>query len=198
MYPQLLTCEPYTDLYPVLDFLLNDVKIPFPGIRKAVIRCPRLLICDVDEQLRPTLWFLRKIGFVGSNSITCQTTLLLVSNVEGTLMPKLDYLMSLGFEYEEVVNMVLRSPALLTYSIENNLKPKVAYFLEEMNGDLVELKRFPQFFSFSLEQKIKRRHELLAEHALLLPLSEMLKPSDGEFSAHLIERRLQLFVGRIL
>lgn len=198
MYPQLLTCEPYSDLYPVLDFLLNDVEIPFPAIRKAVIRCPRLLVCDVGMQLRPTLWFLRKIGFVGSNSITCQTTLLLVSSVDGTLMPKLEYLMSLGFEYEEVVNMVLRSPALLTYSIENNFKPKVEYFLEEMNGDLADLKRFPQYFSFSLERKIKRRHQLLCEYCLSLPLSEMLKPSDGEFSARLIERRLRLFVGRIL
>lgn len=198
MYPQLLTCEPYSDLYPVLDFLLNDVKILFPDIRKAVIKCPRLLVCDVGLQLRPTLWFLRKIGFVGSNSITCQTTLLLVSSVDGTLMPKLEYLMSLGFEYAEVVNMVLRSPALLTYSIENNFKPKVEYFLEEMNGDLTDLKRFPQYFSFSLERKIKRRHQLLCEHCLSLPLSEMLKPSDGEFSACLIERRLQLFVERIL
>lgn len=198
MYPQLLTCEPYTDLYPVLDFLLNDVTIPFPTIRKAVIRCPRLLVCDVEMQLRPTLWFLRKIGFVGSNSITCQTTLLLVSSVEGTLIPKLDYLMSLGFEYDEVVNMVLRSPALLTYSIENNFKPKVEYFLEEMNGNLADLKRFPQYFSFSLERKIKRRHQLLAEYCFSMSLSEMLKPCDGDFSAYLIERRLQLFVGRIL
>ncbi|KAK1379576.1 transcription termination factor MTEF1, chloroplastic [Heracleum sosnowskyi] len=191
MYPTLLTCEPYSDLYPVLDFLLNDVEIPYPAVRKAVNRCPRLLVRDVETQLRPTLWFLRKIGFVGSNSISCQTTLLLVSSVNETLMPKLEYLMSLGFEYAEVVSMVLRSPALLTYSIENNFKPKVEYFLEEMNGDVVEFKRFPQYFSFSLERKIKWRHQLLSKHCLSLPLSEMLKPSDGEFSARLIEWRLR-------
>lgn len=66
-------------------------------------------------------------------------------------MPKLNYFMSLGFEYEEMIYMVLRSPGLLTYSVANNLKPKVDYFLNEMNGDLAELKRFPQYFSFSLE-----------------------------------------------
>lgn len=196
MHPQLLTCEPYTDLYPVFDFLLNDVKIPFPDIRKSIVRCPRLLICSVEQQLRPTFCFLKELGFVGTNAITCQTTLLLVSSVEGTLMPKLDYLMSLGFEYEEVVNMVLRSPGLLTYSIANNLKPKVDYFLNEMNGDLTELKRFPQYFSFSLEGKIRRRHQLLAEHGLSLPLSEMLKVSDGEFNGRVIEMRLRLIVER--
>lgn len=107
-------------------------------------------------------------------------------------MPKLDYLMGLGFEYEEVVNMVLRSPGLLTFSIENNYKPKVDYFLKEMKGDLGDLKRFPQYFSYSLEGKIVPRHRLLVDHGLCVPIWEMLKVSDGEFNARLIEARLKL------
>ncbi|XP_028099726.1 transcription termination factor MTEF1, chloroplastic-like, partial [Camellia sinensis] len=72
MYPQLLTCDPYSDLYPVFDFLLNHVNIPFPDIRISIIRCPRLLICSVDHQLRPALrsrlafWF---FGFFGYFSL---------------------------------------------------------------------------------------------------------------------------------
>ncbi|KAL1804317.1 hypothetical protein DCAR_0935974 [Daucus carota subsp. sativus] len=196
MHPQLLSCDPYFDLYPVFGFLLNEVKIPFVDIRKAVVRCPRLLVCDVDEKLRPTLRFLRNLGFVRMNAVSCQTTLLLVSSVEVTIMPKLDYLMSLGFEYDEVARMVVRSPALLTYSVANNLMPKIEYFLSVMNGDLGELKRFPQFFSFSLEGKIKRRHRLLAERGLTMPLSEMLKISDGEFNNRLIEMKLRLLSRR--
>lgn len=194
MNPQLLTCDPYTHLYPVFDFLLNDVNIPFPDIRKSIIRCPRLLICSVEDQLRPTLCFLKDLGFDRENAITCQTTLLLVSNVEDTLIPKLDYLKSLGFGYEEVVTMVLRSPALLTYSVLNNLKPKADYFLNEMYGDLAELKRFPQYFSFSLEGKIKRRHQLLVEHGFSMPLHTMLKVSDGEFNAQMIEMIMRVLV----
>lgn len=87
--------------------------------------------------------------------------------------------------------MVVRSPGLLTLSIQNNVVPKVKYFLEEMEGDVAELKRFPQYFSFSLEGKIKARHRLLVEHGFWLPLSEMLKVSDGEFNARLVEMRLQ-------
>ena len=75
-------------------------------------------------------------------------------------------------------------------SIENNLRPKVEYLLKEMKGDIRELKRFPQYFSFSLENKIKLRHRLLVEHGYWLPLSEMLKVSDGEFNARLLEMRL--------
>ncbi|XP_028099702.1 transcription termination factor MTEF1, chloroplastic-like [Camellia sinensis] len=107
-------------------------------------------------------------------------------------MPKLNYLQDLGFSYEEVLILVLRSPGLLTFSISNNFGPKVEYFLKEMNGDLAELKRFLQYFSFSLEGKIKPRHQLLVENGLSLPLPQMLKVSDGELNARLIEMQLRL------
>ncbi|KAF9626233.1 hypothetical protein IFM89_031360 [Coptis chinensis] len=190
MHPILLTCDVNKDLYPVFEFLLNDVRIPFGDLRKTVNRCPRLLVCSVECQLKPTLRFLTSLGFTGANAISSQTTVLLVSNVQGTLMPKIHYLQSLGLSYREAVTMVLRSPGLLTFSIERNFRPKVDYFLNEMKGDLVELKKFPQYFSFSLEGKIKPRHRLLVERGFVLPLSEMLKVSDGEFESRLVEMRL--------
>ncbi|KMT12463.1 hypothetical protein BVRB_5g103920 [Beta vulgaris subsp. vulgaris] len=188
MYPLLLSSDPHLHLYPVFDFLINDVQLPFPDVSKSIIRCPRLLVSNVDHQLRPTFYFLRKLGF----KIDCHTTVLLVSSVENTLLPKLYFLRSLGFSDSEVVNLVLRSPALLTYSIQNNFKPKLEYFLKEMKRDLKEIKRFPQYFSFSLEGKIKPRHRLLVEHGFSMSLSDMLKVSDGEFNVRLIEMRLQL------
>ncbi|KAK4779929.1 hypothetical protein SAY87_016035 [Trapa incisa] len=197
MYPQLLTSDPYSDLYPVFDFLLNEVRLPFHDIQKSIVRCPRLLICSVPDQLRPTLSFLRSFGFDGPHAITCQTTVLLVSNVKLTLLPKIEYLQGLGFQYRDVVNMCIRSPGLLTFSIEKNYKPKVDYFLGEMKGDLEELKRFPQYFSFSLEGKIKPRHMQLVEHGLQLSLPEMLKISDGAFALKLMEMQLKM-VGRLL
>lgn len=91
--------------------------------------------------------------------------------------------------------MVRRSPGLLTFSIENNFRPKVE-FLEEMGRGVAELKEFPQYFSFSLEGKIKPRHRMLVESGLSMPLSEMLKVSDGEFRARLVEMRLRTVDGR--
>ncbi|GFP87346.1 hypothetical protein PHJA_000878300 [Phtheirospermum japonicum] len=192
MYPQLLTADPYIDVYPVFDFLLHTVQLPFPEVRKSVIRCPRILVSDPEAQLRPTYQFLTELGFVGPNKLTSQTTLLLVSSVESTLMPKIGYLTELGFGYDDVRNMVLRSPGLLTFSVENNYRPKMEYFSNEMDGDLEEIKRFPQYFSFSLERKIKPRHRLLVEHGFSMPLSDMLKVSDGEFNVRLIEKRLRM------
>ncbi|KAJ1423656.1 Transcription termination factor, mitochondrial/chloroplastic [Sesbania bispinosa] len=195
MLPELLTCDPHSDLYPLLDFLLNEVRIPYPDVQKSILRCPRLLVCSVEHRLRPALLFLRELGFVGPHSLTCQTTLLLVSSVEDTLLPKIEFLRGLGFTRVEVSNMVLRSPSLLTLSIANNLAPKVDFFLKEMNGDLAELKRFPQYFSFSLEGRIKPRHAMLVKHGLSLPLQQMLKVSDGGFESRLFEMRLRALEG---
>ncbi|CAL0315196.1 unnamed protein product [Lupinus luteus] len=195
MLPELLTFDPHNDLYPIFDFLLNEVEIPYPNIKKSILRCPRLLVSSVELQLRPALYFLRELGFVGPHSLTCQSTLLLVSSVEGTLLPKIEFLKGLGFTYVEVKNMVVRSPGLLTFSIERNLGPKVEYFLEEMNGDVVELKGFPQYFSFSLERRIKPRHRMLVENGLHLPLRQMLKVSDGGFESWLFEMRLRKLEG---
>lgn len=87
--------------------------------------------------------------------------------------------------------MAIRSPGLLTMSVQNNMRPKAEYFLRDMRGNLAELKRFPQYFSFSLERKIRPRHQMLEEHGLEMPLAEMLTVSDGEFTARLIEMRLR-------
>ncbi|CAL5184975.1 unnamed protein product [Lathyrus oleraceus] len=191
MLPSLLTCEPHNDIYPLLDFLLNEVNIPYHDVQKSILRCPRLLVSCIETRLRPALYFLRELGFVGPHSLTCQTTLLLVSSVEDTLLPKVEFLMGLGFTRVEVSNMIVRSPGLLTLSVNNNLIPKVDFFLNEMNGDVAELKRFPQYFSFSLEKRIKPRHAELVRLGLSLPLQEMLRVSDGAFDSMLFELRLR-------
>jgi mTERF domain-containing protein len=193
MLPQLLTCEPHNDIYPLIDFLLDEVEIPYNHVQKSILRCPRLLVSSIENRLRPALCYLKELGFVGSHSLTCQTTLLLVSSVEGTLIPKVEFLMGLGFTRAEVSKMVLRSPALLTYSVANNLVPKLDFFLNEMNGDVAELKKYPQYFSFSLEGRIKPRHAMLVRLGLSLPLPEMLQVSDGGFDSMLLELRFREF-----
>ncbi|KAL3627796.1 hypothetical protein CASFOL_028211 [Castilleja foliolosa] len=116
------------DVYPIFDFLLHTVQLPFHEVRKSLIRCPRIPVSDPETQLRPTFQFLTELGFVGQSKLTSQTTLLLVSSVETTLMPKVVYLTELGFEYDDVRNMVLISPGLLTFSVKDNYKPKMEYF----------------------------------------------------------------------
>lgn len=50
-----------------------------------------------------------------------------------------------------------------------------------MERELGEIRKFPQYFSFSLENKIKPRHRLCKENAVFFELPALLKPSDEEF-----------------
>lgn len=110
-------------------------------------------------------------------------------------MPKIEFLKRFGFSHGEVANMVVRSPGLLTFSVDQNLRPKVEFFLTEMKGDVAELKRFPQYFSFSLEKRIKPRYRKLRELGVSMPLEEMLKLSDGGFDNRLLDLRFGALEG---
>lgn len=133
------------------------------------------------DQLKPALFYLNRLGLKDLEALAYQDSVLLVSNVERTLIPKLRYLENLGFSKNEARGMVLRCPALLTFSIENNFMPKFEYFDGVMGRKLVELKEFPQYFSFSLENRIKPRHMEVVRSGINLPLSVMLKSTDEEF-----------------
>lgn len=98
--------------------------------------------------------------------------------------------MSLGLSQQEAEFFIYRNPGLLTFSIENNFKPKAEYFFGEMKGSLEELKDFPQYFACSLEGRIKPRHRALVEKGIEMPLAVMLKSMDIEFRKlveHLVE-----------
>lgn len=117
-----------------------------------------------------------------------------MSDAVSTLSPKIEYLReSLGLDFSTVGEMAVRSPGLLTLSVEKNLRPKVEYFLGEMGGDVGKVKEFPQFFSFSLESRIRPRFRVLKNGGWEkeVALGDMLKCSDGEFAARLLDLRLR-------
>ncbi|GMY37983.1 transcription termination factor MTEF1, chloroplastic [Fagus crenata] len=181
MCPRILTSNLKTDLIPVFNFLSQYLQVPEHRYRKVINKCPRLLASSVRDQLKPALYYLQRLGFKDLEALAYQDSVLLVSNVEKTLIPKLKYLESLGLSRDEAVGMILRCPALFTFSIEKNYKPKFEYFSGVMEKKLDELKEFPQYFAFSLEKRIKPRHEEVVQSGVEVPLPLMLKSTDQEF-----------------
>lgn len=183
MCPETLTAK-VSDILPVFTFLLREVNVQGSELRRVVNRRPRLLACNVEERLRPTLYFLQSIGIVDLR----RHTYLLSCSVEDKLVPRIEYLEKIGFEYREAVSMVRRFPQLFCYSIKGNFEPKFDYFVVEMGRELKELKDFPQYFSFSLENRIKPRHKVCVEKGVCFPLKLLLKASEAEF-----QERLEVF-----
>ncbi|PKA45766.1 hypothetical protein AXF42_Ash018317 [Apostasia shenzhenica] len=190
MCPKILTSNISGELKPVFSFLSGDLHVPSSHFRRVVNKCPRLLVSSVRDQLRPALLYLRRLGFKDTFALAYNDPILLVSSVEKTIIPKLEFLTAIGFSREEAAAMVLRCPGLLTFSIENNFKPKYEYFAKVMGGRLEELKEFPQYFAFSLEKRIKPRNmEMVKEAQRKLPLPLMLKTTDEEFRDLMMKRR---------
>ncbi|KAM5587591.1 transcription termination factor MTEF1, chloroplastic [Rosa sericea] len=181
MCPHILTSNIKTELIPVFDFLSDYLQVPEHNFRKVINKCPRLLASSVSDQLKPALFYLQRLGFKDLHALAYHDSVLLVSSVEKTLVPKLNFLVGLGIPRDEAVGLVLRCPALLTFSIENNYKPKYEYFSVDMGLKLEDLKEFPQYFAFSLEKRIKPRHMEVVQSGVHVPLPLMLKSTDEEF-----------------
>ncbi|XP_077230424.1 mitochondrial transcription termination factor family protein [Tasmannia lanceolata] len=180
MCPEILTSGIST-LLPVFTFLLREAKIDGSDLRKVINRRPRLLACDVEKCLRPTLYFLQMLGITDAGKHAS----LLSGSVEEKYIPRMDYLQKIGFSYRDSVSMVRRFPQLFCYSIKDNFEPKFDYFVVEMGRELKELKEFPQYFSFSLENRIKPRHQMCVEKGVCFPLPVMLKMNDEKFHSRL-------------
>ncbi|XP_027341540.1 transcription termination factor MTEF1, chloroplastic [Abrus precatorius] len=176
MCPEILTTQ-VSDIIPVFTFLHREVHVNCSDIRRVINRRPRLLVCSVCKQLRPTLYFLQSIGIEEVNKHTD----LLSCSVEEKFMPRIDYFENIGFSRRDATSMFRRFPQLFCYSIKNNLEPKYHYFVVEMGRDLKELKEFPQYFSFSLENRIKPRHKMCVEMGVCFPLPVLLKASELRF-----------------
>ncbi|XP_044985182.1 transcription termination factor MTEF1, chloroplastic-like [Hordeum vulgare subsp. vulgare] len=189
MCPSVLTASVRADLRPVFAFLTDDLGVPETAYRRVVVKCPRVLACSVRDQLRPALIYLRRLGFRDNRALAFQDPILLVSSVERTMAPKLEYLAGLGMSRDDAVAMALRCPALFTFNVERNYKPKFEYLVEEMGGGVEDVKAFPQYFTFSLEKRIAPRHRAAADAGVDLPLPDMLKATDDEFSEMLERRR---------
>ncbi|KAI3833746.1 hypothetical protein MKW92_017137 [Papaver armeniacum] len=176
MCPEILAFK-VSEVIPVFTFLLREAKVMGSDIRKVINRRPRLLVCNVERRLRPTLYFLQSIGIAEVHKHTS----LLSCSVEDKFIPRIEYLENIGFTNADALSMLRRFPQLFCYSIKNNFEPKFDYFYREMGRDLEELKEFPQYFSFSLENRIKPRHLCCVEKDVHFPLPVMLKTCDTQF-----------------
>ncbi|KAH7546153.1 hypothetical protein FEM48_Zijuj01G0170300 [Ziziphus jujuba var. spinosa] len=185
MCPEVLASR-VADIVPVLTFLIREARVNGLELKRVINRRPRLLACSVKDQLRPTLYFLQSIGISEVNRYTN----LLSCSVEEKLIPRIEYLEKIGFSHRDALSMFRRFPQLFCYSIKDNFEPKFDYFVVEMGRDLKDLKEFPHYFSFSLENRIKPRHQICVEKGVCFPLPILLKTNEAQFRDRLEEEKV--------
>uniref|UniRef100_A0ACD5YT95 Uncharacterized protein n=3 Tax=Avena sativa TaxID=4498 RepID=A0ACD5YT95_AVESA len=189
-FPSLLTSPPED----CLRFLSAAAPLPPPLLRAAVVRSPRLLAASIPDTLSPALHFLRHRISLRRRPLPLAAALLLAFSVDRTLLPKLIFLGdATGLPDPAICTILRRAPAILSYGIETNLTPKLKFLADGMGKDpATELTEFPHYFAFSLDGRIRPRHEKLRVRGIEMSLKDMLTINDDEFKERLVDAALSI------
>ncbi|KAK9272623.1 hypothetical protein L1049_002999 [Liquidambar formosana] len=185
-FPALLTYS-RQKVKVTVDFLC-EIGVSAESIGKVLTRCPNIISYSVEDKLRPTAEYFRSLGVdVAVLLYRCPQTFGL--SIEANLKPVTEFFLERGYNMGEVGTMISRYGALYTFSLAENLIPKWEFFLT-MDYSKSELVKFPQYFGYSLEERIKPRYALVKECGVKLLLNQVLSLSDSEFNKAL-ERKMK-------
>ncbi|KAL5998609.1 hypothetical protein ACLOJK_009552, partial [Asimina triloba] len=173
-----------------VDFL-HESGLCSKSIGKVLTRCPQIISYSVEYKLRPTAEYFRTLGV--------DVTLLLYRypqtfglSVETHLKPVTEFFLERGYNIQDVSTMLSRYGALYTFSLTENLIPKWEYFLA-MDYPKSELVKFPQYFGYSLEERIKPRYAQVKEYGVRLLLNQVLSVSEIKFEKILKSKAQKMF-----
>ncbi|KAJ1391582.1 Transcription termination factor, mitochondrial/chloroplastic [Sesbania bispinosa] len=161
-----------------VDFL-HELGLSEENIGKILTRCPNIVSYSVEDNLRPTAKYFRSLGVdVGILLFRCPQNFGL--SIEANLKPVTEFFLERGYTSEEIGTMISRYGALYTFSLTENLIPKWDFFMT-IDYPKSELVKFPQFFGYSLEQRIKPRYARMKKSGVRLLLNQVLSLSDSNF-----------------
>ncbi|XP_007201038.2 transcription termination factor MTERF4, chloroplastic isoform X2 [Prunus persica] len=109
----------------------------------------------------------------------------IVSLHQHVIMKPVEFLLGRGIPSEDVAKMIVKCPQLIALRVEL-MKNSFYFFKSEMGRPLKELVEFPEYFTYSLESRIKPRYQRLQSKEIRCSLKWCLNCSDQRF-----EERLQ-------
>jgi mTERF domain-containing protein len=108
-----------------------------------------------------------------------------VSLHQNVIMKPVEFLLGRTIPSQDVASMVIKCPQLVALRVEL-MKNSYFFFKSEMERPIKELVEFPEYFTYSLESRIKPRYQRLKSKGIKCSLNWMLNCSDQRF-----EERLQ-------
>lgn len=176
-FPALLTYS-RPKLKRTVDFLY-EMGLTAENVGKVLTRCPNIISYSVDDKLRPTVEYFHSLG-VDVAPLLQRSPQTFGLSIEANLKPVTEFFLEKGYTIEDVRTMISRYGALYTFSLAENLNPKWEFFLT-MEYPKSELVKFPQYFGYSLEDRIKPRYAIVQEKGVRLLLNQVLSLSGTEF-----------------
>lgn len=176
-FPALLTYS-RPKLTATVDFLY-EMGLSAESVSKTLTRCPNIISYSVEEKLRPTAEYFGSLG-VDVALLLARAPQTFGLSIEANLKPVTEFFLEMGYTIEDIGTMISRYGALYTFSLKENVIPKWEFFLT-MGYPRYELVKFPQYFGYSLEERIKPRYAIVKDRGVKLLLNQVLSLSDIEF-----------------
>ncbi|KAJ0039570.1 hypothetical protein Pint_26848 [Pistacia integerrima] len=181
-------------LQAVVNFL-HELGLSGDSVGKVLTRFPRIVCYSVEDNLRPTAEYFKRLG-VNVAIVVHKFPEIFCCSIEGHLKLVTKFFYERGFSVEEVGYMVSRFPNLCGLSLTESLIPKWEFFLT-MGYSKSELVKFPHYFGYSLEQRIRPRFALVKELGLKIGLSLMLVRPHCDFEKVLKMNRKNIPVDKV-
>ena len=167
-YPQLVGLSLDANVRPTAEFLDALGADAVDALR----RHPQILGLSLDANLKPTRNFWR----IASTSARRWIASLLSASVERKLAPAVAFLRD-EVGIADVGRAASAQPALLSLSVDANLRPKLAFLRELGMENLGEqLGAYPALLSLSLEQNLRPTAAALIDGGVLAPPDAALRP----------------------
>ncbi|XP_038883229.1 transcription termination factor MTERF5, chloroplastic isoform X2 [Benincasa hispida] len=158
---------------------LYEMGLSEESVGKVLTRCPNIISYSVEEKLRPTAKYFHSLG-VDVAVLLYRSPQTFGLSIEANLKPVTQFFLERGYSMEDVGTMISRYGALYTFSLADNLVPKWDFFLT-MGYSKLELIKFPQYFGYSLEGRIKPRYAIMKKSQVMLLLNQLLTLSESDF-----------------
>lgn len=107
-----------------------------------------------------------------------------VSLNQHVIMKPVEFLLARGIPPADVAKMVVKCPQLVALQVWI-MKNSFYFFKSEMGRPIKELVEFPEYFTYSLESRIKPRYQLLKSKDIRCSLPWFLNCSDKRFHERL-------------
>ncbi|OVA06625.1 Mitochodrial transcription termination factor-related [Macleaya cordata] len=150
------------DLQKIIGYnveILRQCSIPDKQISHLLIKQPRFFTQSPDW-LKNHVSQVEKFGFKRGSGSFIYAVYALSTMTKATLEAKFDMYKSYGWSESDIVSAFRKAPSFLQLS-EQKLKTTMDFFVGELGYDPKDIALKPSLFFFSLDKKLKPRHEVL-------------------------------------
>lgn len=184
--------RPYVLGYDLVETVRPNVDclISF-GIRRealgsVIAQYPQILGLPLKAKLSSQQYFFNlklKVDPDGFSSVI-EKMPQIVSLNQNVIMKPVEFLLGRAFPAEDVGKMIVKCPQLVAVQV-GLMKNSYYFFKSEMGRPVKELVEFPEYFTYSLESRIKPRYQRLQSKGIRASLAWFLNCSDQRFEERL-------------